>query len=409
VVVGIKRKLQDGLESIINYLTNARNPTNTNEISSTLLKDKERRAIAKNGLGRKILDIKAGYSLRDTLEFNSEKDEKFYKKFLAKKVRNCAKSQMGYGRGIIVINERGSDLKEPMKSPPNLKTTHFQFFSGDMVFVADYERDLNSPRYHRPISYLVRGRQFHHSRVVDFLFVRPDELEDALYRFGGISLFDIIYDQLVNDSSVERSSALIAEKGAQKIYKMDGFKDLVQTGQEQTVINYVRNLETLAGVSTASIIDKNDEIETISLQLSGISEIHEASLRRVAMVTAIPIAWLIGENVRGLNSSGDNERQIFQEGVMDYQDEYLKEPLNELMLKIGLGEITFKEDQFVTPVEGMERHSKLIDNAARLQEMGLDGEQYLIDHGVVEKDKYKRLLENDPDDDSEKEDIDDEN
>jgi hypothetical protein len=112
----------------------------------------------------------------------------------------------------------------------------------------------------------------------------------------------------------------------------------------------------------------------------------DVSLRRLAMVTGIPVPILVGENVKGLNSTGDNERLIFNEMLANYRANYLLAPINRLMAIAGLGEVEFKDNQGYTLEERASYERLILDNALILQNIGEDAGKYLEEKGLIKKD-----------------------
>ena len=106
------------------------------------------------------------------------------------------------------------------------------------------------------------------------------------------------------------------------------------------------------------------------------------------MVTGIPLAILIGENVKGLNSTGDNEMQIFQEMIEVVQSDFLEDPINELFKKLGMGIVSFKKNQGRSADERISFDAQVIQNATALWNIGEDHREYLIKNDVIVKDKY---------------------
>src|SRR5690606_32640653 len=129
-------------------------------------------------------------------------------------------------------------------------------FSGDMVFAAGAaEMDFENPRYMMPHMYQVRGVRFHPSRVVDFTYVRPTEIELPRYNYGGVSEFELIYGQLVNDGIVERASVMTLEKNSVPTIKVKGLKNAMRTGQEGPMVEYFSRMEDAAHIAGARLID----------------------------------------------------------------------------------------------------------------------------------------------------------
>lgn len=378
----MKNWFMDGLEALYNSLANRRSATASNVITSNKVSDETLNSIFKTGIGNKIIRIKAGYSMKaGNLIFENKEDKVYYEAILNKKFKEALKWALTFGRGIIVIND-GSDLSQPLNKDLNLKTLRFDVFSGRKVSVIDIQTDLMNGRFNKPKNYIVNGFSFHHSRVIDLTYVMPTEDDLPTYKYGGISEFELIYNQLINDGVVERASASIIEKNSSLFYKIKGFKNALQSKQEESILKFYSMSEDRRSIYGAGLVDSEDDVVSISQSLSNLKDADDISLRRIALVTGIPLAMLVGESVGGLNSVGTQEKNTFNEMLINIQEDYVIDPLNELMRKIGLGTVRFKENQNVSPLEQIEYESKALDNAGKLYAMEMNAEQYLKDRGI---------------------------
>lgn len=206
------RTFMDGITNIVNQLANRRSAANVNVVTAQRLDDSEARAMYRSGLGAKIIGIKTGYALNETLQFTNDKDEELYKRKLQRAVKKASKFMLGFGRGIILLNERGADLSKPVVGKLDMAKVKLDVFSGDMVTAMDVSIDLTDERYQKPKIYSVRGKSFHWSRVIDFSYYMPVEQDLPTYRYGGISEFEMIRTQFINDGIVERASGTILER-----------------------------------------------------------------------------------------------------------------------------------------------------------------------------------------------------
>jgi phage-related protein (TIGR01555 family) len=312
---------------------------------------------------------------------------------LKNKVKEASKWMLAFGRGIIVVHHKGDDLSKPLAAVDSDKAL-LNVFSGDMVTIGDIDRDLQSARYYKPKFYNVRGEIIHHTRVVDFTYVQPPELDAPAFFYGGIGEFDLIYDQLIADGVVQRAAPKIIEKASSMFYKVAGFKDAMRNGTDVEMVDYFGRMEDIRGIYTAGLIDKEDDLEVVSQNISNLSDADMITLRRLAMVTSIPLSMLVGENVKGLNSSGDSERAAFQDAIEIIQDDYLEPKINELMRKLGKGDISFRDNQGETANDRIDYETKVIDNAIKLASIGEDYAQYLEDKDIVKADDFSTMFKN---------------
>lgn len=380
-------KFIDGLANIVNQLANRRSATAVNIVTSPRIDDSQLREIYKTGLGSKIIRIKTGYALNDTLQFKDEKDERVYKLKMERAVKKASKFMLGFGRGIILMNERGADLSKPGRDV-DMSRVKLEAFSGDMVTAQSISFDLNDERYMRPMFYSVRGKLFHYTRVIDFTYYMPTEVDLPTYRYGGISEFQLIHTQLINDGIVERASGTILEKNSTLFHKIAGFKDSIRCKDDDALVEYYAKLAELRGIYGDGIIDSADDVIVVAQSLSDLDKVDNVSLRRLALVTSIPLPLLVGESIGGLNSTGAQERQSFQDMTEALQYDYLIDGICELCAHYGIFDVKFKENQGGTATERLDFETKVIDNAVKLDGLGEDYRAYLKEHAVLKDDPW---------------------
>jgi hypothetical protein len=382
---------KDGITNIINKLANRRSATATNRITSERLLAHELRAIYRTGVGSKIVRLKAGYALNETLQFKREPELEFYQAKLERSVKGAAKFMIGFGRGIILINERGQDHSKPATTF-NLDRVKLDVFSGDMVNSQDVSRDLNDERYGKPRSYMVRGVTFHWTRVIDFTYFMPAEEDAPNYDYGGISEFELIYTQLINDALVERSSGTIIEKNSSLFHKVKGFKDAVRCGEDDALVEYYSKLADLRGIYGDGLIDSEDDVVTVAQSLSDLAAVNTITLQRLCMVTGLSMTALVGEEPKGLNTTGEGGRQVMQDTIEALQFDYLLEPIQRLCEVFGIDGVAFKDNQGGSATQRIEFETKAIDNALKLDALGEDYRGYLIEHAVVTVDNFDLMF-----------------
>ena len=375
----------DGVKSLVSSLVNRRDATSQNTIVSACLSSATLRQMYRHGIVNKIIRFKSGKALDDTLQFESVDDRLFYQVRLEDWVKKATKWMIAFGRGVIVLYHDGDDLSTPLtKVDPS--RIRMKVFSGDMITAGSVEFDLMSPRYNKPSFYNIRGRQFHWSRVIDFTYVEPPELDAPEYNYGGISEIELIYEQIIADGIVQRASPKIIEKASTLFYKVKGFKDAMRTGGEKEMVEYFGRMEDIRGIHSAGLIDHEDELEIVTQTIANLADADQITLRRLAMVTGISVTALVGENVRGLNSTGENESEMDQDMIEALQSDYLLKPINQLMKVLQRGTVSFMENQGQTPESLIKFEADAIENATKLQAIGEDYITYLENKAVIEKD-----------------------
>lgn len=388
----MRKSFYDGLTNVVNKLINLRQGSAVNVITSQRMSESEMRATLITGLGSKIVRLKAGYALNDTLTFETIADEALYKRKMERHVKRAAKFMLGFGRGAIVIMEKGADHSKPLRGAIDSATTRLAVLSGDIIKGTSASQDLTDPRYMKPLMYNARGVSFHHSRVIDFTYVEPSEIDAPTYDYGGVSEFELIRAQIINDGIVERASGTIVEKNSTLFHKIKGFRDALAMGQDEDLIKYYSTLADLRGIYGDGLIDSEDEVFEVAQSLANLADVDQITLRRLAMVTGIPLAILVGESVQGLNATGDNERVSFQDTIENLQFDFLLEPIQSLCSLFGIANVEFKDNQGGTALERITHEKVVIENATALYNIGEDHREYLIKNEVVKKDDFALMF-----------------
>ncbi|MFY4742578.1 anti-CBASS protein Acb1 family protein [Aliarcobacter butzleri] len=377
---------KDGLKSLTNLLANNRSGVNNNKLFSTAVSNDELNSIYKLGIGRKIVNIKSSNIFKEGFSAEGEAGAntlKFIDKKLLKELKKASEYMMAFGRGVIVIiDKNANDPSQPMKSV-NLQTVRFKAFSGAKVTV-QINSSLNEldERYNEPEYYRIGTQVIHHSRVMDFQYYQPVEDDKSSYNYGGISEFELIYSQLINDSVIERAIPTLVEKISTMFYKIKDFKKQLQQKQEKHLVDYFHRLENLRSIYGAGLLDSEDDTKTETQNLSGLDSVDTITLRRLSLVTGIPLSWLVGENVKGLNSSGKTEETIFWSMVKNLGNDFILPVLNQKLEFMGLTVVWFNEQYQSTPSEKADYETKVFSNALLVQQLGLDDIAYIKDRGV---------------------------
>ena len=386
------KNFSDGLIHIANELVNQRNPAHQNRITATKIDDSEIRALIRTGLGSKIIRLKASYAMNDTLHFTDRSDRVSYESYLQHYVKEAAKYMLAYGRTCIVLVEEGADLSKPRTGVMDFGKTTLQVLTPDIIQPMNVDTNLSSKNYMKPNSWNARGVTIHPSRVIDFTYVKPSEFDAPQYFYGGVSEFELIRAQIINDGIVERASGAIVEKNSVTWHKIAGFKESVRQGADDEVIAYYSALESIKSIYGSGICDAEDDVISVAQALTNLADVDNITLRRLALVTGIPLSILVGENVQGLNASGDNERDSFQDTIDSLQSDYLLQPINALLSAFGMRPVTFKDNQGASALDRIEFHTKVIANAKILWEMGEDYRKYLEDNEVIEQESFDKYF-----------------
>jgi hypothetical protein len=155
---------------------------------------------------------------------------------------------------------------------------------------------------------------------------------------------------------------------------------------EGEVVKYFGALENMRSIYGAGIADKDDDIISLAQSVTNLADVDMISIRRLAMVSNIPVSALIGEAQNGLNSTGKTEENIFYRAIRNLQSDYLLDRINRLLRMHGMDPASFDDNQSPSPIDTAQYESAIINNAASLYNMNERYSEYLRDKGILQQD-----------------------
>jgi hypothetical protein len=384
--------IKDGLINVLNHLANNRAATRANVIYATRVPMATLREMSKTGVCSKIVRIKVAGALKDTLQFETPEAEAIYTKRIESVVMDAARSMLCFGRGVILIADNTGEPHKPRTGAVDLDRVRLVAFSGDEVFGQMPDTDLMSERYMKPQLYQINGISFHHSRIIDFTYVKPTTIDAPHYSYGGISELELIHDQVVNDQVVERASGTIIDKNSTFFHKIKGFKEALAAKQDRELIQYMTELANNRSIFGDGVMDAEDDVVAVTQSLTDLAEVSRITLQRLAMVCGIPVPMLVGQSVEGLNSAGDQERNSLNDTFQELQG-YLLGPINELLAILGLPPVKWAAAKEGTAEQQIAREQAILTNAKHLFDMGEDYGAYLVEKGIIKPEESDLMTE----------------
>jgi len=377
-----KHSFKDGIKSLVNQMMNSRVGTASNSFVSERIDNTELKAISKLGIARKITDIKSQNIFKEGVSCDNKEQLKILEENIIPEVSKAIKHMLDFGRGVVILFDGEEDTSKPLTTK-NINRIRFKAFSGYSVTTqVTNTYDITKDNYNKPTYYNILNKRVHYTRVMDFTYAEPVEEDKPDYYYGGISEFELIYAQLINDSIIERAVPTLIEKVSTFFYKVAGFKQLLQQKKEASLLQYFSNLENLRSIYGAGVLDKEDDTVMQNQSLAGVDSIDKISLRRLAFVTGIPVSWLVGESVQGLNSSGDNETSIFWSMIKNLTTRYVTPVLNEKLVFLGMQKVIINDPYQQSPLEKAKYENQVLNNALIVEQLGFDTEKYMEDKNL---------------------------
>jgi hypothetical protein len=175
-------------------------------------------------------------------------------------------------------------------------------------------------------------QRIHYSRVLRQDGVTLPFRQRIAENGWGMSVIERLYDRLIAFDSGTMGAAQLLYKAYLRIYKVDGYRALIGAGGE-FIERFARTMDLMRMMQSnegLTVIDKNDEFETIAYSFAGVPETLMMLGTQLSGALGIPLVRLFGQSPGGLNSSGDSDWRLYEMMIKAGQEARLRRPLTKL-------------------------------------------------------------------------------
>ncbi|RWX78278.1 DUF1073 domain-containing protein [Neorhizobium lilium] len=407
--------INDSLTSLVSRMGTERDKAATVFYTNPVLSDDQVVAAYRGSwLPRKIVDIPALDSCRKWRNWQAEdkqiEDIEAEEKRLnvkGKILEAITKARL-FGGAAVFIGTGDANPSEPLDvervSKGGLK--YLTVLSRQDVTAGEIDQDVNSEFYGQPSYYEATGAatmvRIHPSRLVIFLGARhPHNLMSVYNQGWGDSVLTATLDAIKNADSTAGNIASLIFEAKIDIIRLPNF--MASLGDERYKAKILERY-TLAnmskGINGTLLLDKEEEYETKTASLAGLTDILMAFMQIVSGAADIPVTRLLGQSPAGMNSTGTSDMKNYHDRIQSIQELELTpamSKLDECMIRSGLGSRPPEVHYSWSPLEQMsekERAEIFKTNAdAARTIVGSGTGQEIITREAISKALTNRLVE----------------
>lgn len=284
-----------------------------------------------NGLFAKIIDTPAEEAVKHGFKIEGLKDEKL-EKFYAEALDELDWTEtamialrwtrlFGGAIAVMLINDGCDDLSMPLqwkniRSIDDIRVYERAVVTPDYTSMFNY--DPSSPfssrgsRLGMPEFFDVHSKygnfRVHESRCLVFQNgTLPENTTNSVYQMWGMPEYVRLH-RAVRDAELSHGNASkMLDRSIQAVYKMQGLSNLLATEQgEGQVLRRLQTIDMARGLLNSITIDsEGEDYDFRTFQLSGVSEVIDATCNWLSALTNIPQTIMFGRSPAGMNSTGD--------------------------------------------------------------------------------------------------------
>lgn len=183
---------------------------------------------------------------------------------------------------------------------------------------ADVERDLTSPNFGLPQSYQISDTSLivHHSRVIRFNGEKLPYYSWTANAMWDDSAMQHVMDSLSDCDAVTQGIASMVFEANVDVLTAKGIETLLTTkdGVEKIRQRFLLAMEMKSNTKTL-LINEGDTYEKKSNNFANLDKVLEKIQDNVCGASETPRSRLFGTSPGGLNSTGDNEMNMYYENI----------------------------------------------------------------------------------------------
>ncbi|MBW8791517.1 MAG: DUF1073 domain-containing protein [Rhizobium leguminosarum] len=192
----------------------------------------------------------------------------------------------------------------------------------------EIDRNPESEWYGQPSYYKLSGANglqvdIHPSRLVRFTGAMPadDEITGNPWQGWGDSVLQATLDAIKNaDSTAGNIASLVFEAKIDIIRVPDFMANLGNEVYRSKILERYTLANMSKGINGTLLLDKEEEYETKTAQLSGLTDILMAFMQIVSGAADIPVTRLLGQSPAGMNSTGTSDMKNYHDRIQSMQE-----------------------------------------------------------------------------------------
>ncbi|PSH68611.1 hypothetical protein CU102_12685 [Phyllobacterium brassicacearum] len=327
---------RDSLVSFVSRLGTERDKAATVFYTQPILTDEQIVAAYRGSwLPRKIIDIPAldscrkwrGWQADDKVIELIEKEEKRLN--VKGKVLEASKKGRLFGGAAVYIGTGDSDPSQSLDVERIGKTgiKHLTVLTRRQLRAGTIDRDPESEWFNRPENYYLTGLNgkqiiIHPSRLVLFNgAMSPDDDISGMTQGWGESILTATLDAIKNADSTAGNIASLIFEAKIDIIKIPGFTENIgNKAYEDAILSRYTLANTIKGINGTLLLDAEEEYESKSAQLAGLTDILMAFMQIVSGAADIPVTRLLGQSPAGMNATGTSDMKNYHDRIQSIQE-----------------------------------------------------------------------------------------
>jgi hypothetical protein len=327
----------DGLMSLASRMGTERDKAASVFYASQLITDEQILSAYRGAwMPRKIVDIPAQDACRKWRSWQAAGDQieaveaEERRLNLRSKVLDACRRARLFGGAAIFIGIGDEDLSRPLDAARvgRQGLRHLSVLDCRQLAAGEIERDPASEWYGAPGLYRLTGASgsavdIHPSRLAIFhgTLSPGGDVGDARGNGWGESVLTAVLDAVKHADSTAANIASLVFEAKIDIIKVPQFSaNIGNQAYQDAVLRRYALANTIKGVNGTLILDAEEDYQTKSAPLAGLTDILMAFLQIVSGAADIPVTRLLGQSPSGMNATGESDMKNYHDRIQAMQE-----------------------------------------------------------------------------------------
>ena len=309
---------------------------------------------ASDAFAARIVDLVPHECLREWIEWDKENrdvDDEFARLDAKAKIEEAWQFARCYGGGVLFLNdgtppdqlEKPLDLNNLKKLLSLTPFTRWEMY----IMFEDLDRDITSPMFMKPLYYRLMPRvvlpamtkttspifaRIHHSRIIRFDGKKLMRLLTIRNQYWSDSVFTSLINELRDFGISFGGVANLIQDFRLVIHKIKDLANLLaMPGGNEDLKARINAMGLARSILGTYAIDSEEDMKMESATVTGLPELLDKIMRRLAAACDIPHTRLFNESPSGLAATGQTEQRDWYDHVKAIQGMYLAPRLDRLL------------------------------------------------------------------------------
>ena len=295
-----------------------------------------------DGIGRRVVNILIDDAMRAFIHAEGELIDELARIKSKQKIIDSATWARLYGGSVLVaFVDDGQDIDRPINYKTIKKVVSLKSYDRWQITwdISDLSINYYDEHFGEPDIYTINpinGIPFrvHKSRLHVFNGERVPNRERVANNYWDQSVLQAVYESLRNYGSTMNASAEIVQDFVQTILGINGLTEMLRQGEDDLITARANVIDLTRSVANTIFLDSEHETyEKKASSVAGLPELWDRFSEAISATTGIPLTKLLGRSPAGLNSTGKNDADNWDNIVEAYRTDEI-EPCIKWIIKM---------------------------------------------------------------------------